>query len=100
MPIGRVDSRTREGAEDGMMNEKPRSSKEKALTITPAQKRRKAQNRAAYVPPRDFVLYPTADSRVAKRPSASVKSAMFANLKQEYLRSRKAHTAFSQRMKC
>jgi hypothetical protein len=98
MPVGRVDSRTREEAEDGMMSEKSRSSKKKALTITPAEKRRKAQNRAAYVPAGSFVLYPTADSRVAKKPSASVKSAVFTNSKQESLRSRKAHTAFSRRM--
>ncbi|CAG5158194.1 uncharacterized protein ALTATR162_LOCUS5031 [Alternaria atra] len=47
MPVGRVDSKAREGVEDGITSKTSRSGKEKALTITPAQKRRKAQNRAA-----------------------------------------------------
>jgi AP-1-like factor len=49
MPVGSVDSGIGADLDDGQGRN--RSSSEEKESLTPAQSRRKAQNRAAYVPP-------------------------------------------------
>lgn len=51
MPVGSVDSGIGADMEDGMASRTRSSSEEKEANMTPAQSRRKAQNRAAYVVP-------------------------------------------------
>jgi AP-1-like factor len=49
MPIGSVDSGIGADMEDSRASRTRSSSEEKEANMTPAQSRRKAQNRAAYV---------------------------------------------------
>jgi AP-1-like factor len=62
MPIGSVDSGIGADMEDSRASRTRSSSEEKEANMTPAQSRRKAQNRAAYVEP--FSLVPSKMNRM------------------------------------
>jgi AP-1-like factor len=58
MPVGSVDSGIGADLEDGQAS-RTRSSSEEKENLTPAQSRRKAQNRAAYVLPSHIARFGT-----------------------------------------
>jgi hypothetical protein len=74
MPVGSIDSGIGADLDDGQAS-RTRSSSEEKESLTPAQSRRKAQNRAAYV----LLLHTPnseADSLIANALSVSVRSDM------------------------
>lgn len=76
MPVGSVDSGLGAELEDGQPNQ-TRSSSEEKDNLTPAQSRRKAQNRAAYVVLLSLLVSQHVLTRVpASAHSASAKNAM------------------------
>jgi hypothetical protein len=77
--------------DDGGVGRARSSSEEKEANLTPAQSRRKAQNRAAYVPAMIVVVKTLLTPDVVNAPSANAKNAMYATSKPSSTPSKATH---------